>query len=211
MPLFRRELLLAAASLSTVSLAGAALSGAGAQAPEDAPGTLLLPERGMGDPAAPMQVIEYFSMTCSHCATFHRETWPRVREALVDTGRVRMIWRDFPLDGVALEVAQVARAAPANAYEPLMGALLASQERWAFTQDAEVYVTEIARVAALAGMPRWQVEAAMDNGDLRDAIMQDRLTADRAHHVTRTPFFVFNGRRVPGAISFARFVEMASG
>ena len=66
--------------------------------------------RAMGDASAPVTVLEFFSLTCSHCGAFHRDTWPRVRAELVQTGRVRMVWRDFPLDQVALRAHAVARA-----------------------------------------------------------------------------------------------------
>ena len=73
-----------------------------------------LGERSMGRADAPVTVVEFFSLTCSHCGAFHRDTWPRVKAELVEKGRIRMVWRDFPLDQIALRAAAVARAFPAE-------------------------------------------------------------------------------------------------
>ena len=130
MPLDRRVVL----THSAVLLAGGALGtgllarGAAAQAPAPAADNPRLSERSMGQASAPMVVQEFFSLTCSHCGAFHREAWPQVKAELVQTGKVRMVWRDFPLDQIALRAAVVARYFPAEAYEPFISALL--HTRW---------------------------------------------------------------------------------
>ena len=110
-------------------------------------------ERSIGKPDAKVTVQEYFSLTCTHCAAFQKETFPDVKEKLIDTGRIRYIWRDFPLDQLALMAAMVARALPPAQYEPFITALLTSQDRWAFTRSINP-TEELAKFAALAGMPR---------------------------------------------------------
>ena len=103
--------------------------------PAPAPGAAADPrlgERAIGRPDAPVQVLEFFSLTCSHCAAFHRDTMPQVKQELVEPGTVRFVYRDFPLDRLALTAAAVARSLPAERYEPFVGALLAAQDRWAF-------------------------------------------------------------------------------
>ncbi|KAA2213262.1 DsbA family protein [Teichococcus oryzae] len=196
----RRGLLLAPALLPLAAQAQPA------SPPEGPP----LPPRGAGRADAPMVVTEYFSLTCNHCAHFHLNTWPRLQRELVDSGEVRMVWRDFPLDELALEAAQIARALPEEAYEPFIRALFASQERWAFDRDTDKF-DELAKLAALAGMQRWQVEAALDNDDLRRAVLRSRLEGERDLGVTKTPTFFFNGRKAAGALSFERFVSFARG
>ena len=111
-----------------------------------------LSERGIGNPDAPVKVIEFFSLTCSHCAAFHRDTFPRVKRDMVERGAIRLIWRDFPLDQIALAAAAVARSLPAERYEGFIGALLSSQDRWAFTRGDPM--VELAKMAALAKLGR---------------------------------------------------------
>ena len=201
MSLSRRTLLLAplAASAVLAPLALPRLALAQSADPR-------LGERGAGT-AGPV-VIEYFSLTCSHCAAFHKETWPQVKKGLIETGKARIVWRDFPLDQLALAAAQVARALPAERYEGFITALLGSQDRWAFARGAD-NVAEIAKVAALAGMNRAQVDAAIADTGLRQGILEARMKGEQEHRVNSTPSFVFGGRTVPGAISYDRFAQEA--
>ncbi|HWX47561.1 MAG TPA: thioredoxin domain-containing protein [Roseomonas sp.] len=194
MPLSRRTLMLAPAVLLPVA----------AIAQETDP---RLGERSAGPADAPVTVLEFFSLTCTHCAAFHRETWPRVKQELVQKGKMRMVWRDFPLDQLALAAAQVARALPPERYEGFIGALLASQERWAFARGID-NIGEIAKIAALAGMSREQVEAAVNDQTLRRAILEGRLKAEQEYKVNSTPTFVFGSKAVPGELSFDRFAQL---
>lgn len=197
MSLSRRTLLM----MPAVLIPAAALA-------QGAGGDARLAERAAGKADAPVTVIEYFSLTCSHCAAFHRDTWPRVKQELVASGKVRMVWRDFPLDQLALAAAQVARALPPERYEGFIGALLSTQDRWAFARGVD-NMAEIAKVAALAGMNREQVDAAINDEGLRRAVLEGRLKGEQEHKVSSTPSFVFGSQTVPGAISYDRFAELA--
>jgi protein-disulfide isomerase len=189
--------------------AGLALPGAAfAQqpAPEADP---RLAERSVGRPDAPVTVIEYFSLTCGHCAAFHRDTWPRVKRDLVDTGRVRMIWRDFPLDQTGLMAAMVARALPPDRYEGFISTLFQTQDRWAFGRNSDPR-TELARIAALAGMSREAFDAAITDQALGRGILEMRLAGQQQHNVNSTPTFVFGSRVVPGNMPFDRFAAIVA-
>ena len=202
MRLPRRTLLTAAASL-----AGPALAQSPAPAQSVVPLDQAMAERSVGRPDAPTQVIEYFSLTCSHCATFHRDTFPRVKRELIDSGAVRLIWRDFPLDQLALLAAMVARALPAERYEGFIGTLLSNQDRWAFTREDAVGA--LGRMAALAGMSAEQYAAVQKDDALRRAVVEERLTAERDFKIEATPSFVFGRQVVPGEIPFERFQQLA--
>jgi protein-disulfide isomerase len=198
-------LLLAPAALAPLALAPL-LPFSSAQAQEADPRLGL---RSAGRADAPATVIEYFSMTCSHCAAFHKETWPQVKANLVETGKLRMVWRDFPLDQLALAAAQVARALPPERYEGFVTALLGSQDRWAFARGAD-NVAEIAKIAALAGMNRAQVDAAIGDEALRKGILEGRLRADAEYKISSTPTFVFGTKPVPGSMTYDRFAQLAA-
>jgi protein-disulfide isomerase len=169
-----------------------------------------LAPRTSGRPDARAEVIEYFSLTCPHCAEFHKDTWPRIKQELVDSGQIRMVWRDFPLDQLALAAAAIARALPVASYEGYVSALLATQDRWAFARNVD-NKEEIFRVAALAGMSRSAFDAAWGDEALRRAVLETRLRGEREHNVNATPTFVFGGNRsVSGAISYDRFAAEAA-
>ncbi len=204
-----RRLFLAAAGAGTA--AAAALGGpAPAQTGPGAAADPRLGERAIGRPDAPVRVVEYFSLTCSHCASFHRDTLPQVKQKLVEPGTVRFVFRDFPLDRLALTAAVVARSLPPERYEPFVGALLASQDRWAFARGDQM--EELAKMAALAGMPRPQFDAAVRDDALARAIMEGVQAAEREHGVRSTPSFVFGpdgrGRTQAGAVGFDRFQQL---
>ncbi len=175
-------------------------------------------ERAIGSNDAKVVVSEWFSLTCPHCAHFAVESLPTIRTQLIDTGRVKLLFRDFPLDQVALTAAMVARSLPAERYLPFVEALFASQDRWAFARGID-NVAEIGKMAALAGMSRSAFDAAVKNDALRQKILAEQDVAVKQYKVDSTPTFIFNGptakdRNEAGAKSpeeFAALVVAAGG
>ncbi len=166
-------------------------------------------DRALGRADAPVTVQEYFSLTCTHCAAFARDVFPQVRTQLIDTGKIRYIYRDFPLDQVALTAAMVARALPPERYEPFVNALLASQDRWAFVRNANP-ADELAKRAALAGMPRSIFDATIADDALKNAILAEQSAGEARYKVDSTPTFVFNEKPHSGELSFETFARMAA-
>jgi protein-disulfide isomerase len=204
MALSRRTLLLA--PLVAPLLAASARAWAG-----DDP---RMAERAVGSPTAPVTVHEYFSLTCPHCARFARDTYPQIRKELIDTGKLRWVYEDFPLDQVALMAAMVARALPPERYEPFIQALLASQDRWAFARDVN-NTDEIGKMAALAGMSHATFEATIKDTRLRDEILTAQDQAEKTYQVNSTPTFIFIGpdnkvRRESGEMSYDAFAKVVA-
>lgn len=162
--------------------------------------------RQIGNPKAKVTVQEWFSLTCTHCAHFAQETFPAVQKKLIDTGKVQWVFRDFPLDRVALEAAMVARALPVERYVPFILALFASQDRWAFAQDVD-YTKALWDMAALAGMSRPTFDAAISDTALQNWILQGQKEAESKYQIDATPSFVINGKMVSGEMSYADFVK----
>jgi protein-disulfide isomerase len=167
----------------------------------------MLAERSLGQANAPVTVIEYYSLTCGHCAAFHADTFPRVKSELIETGKIRMILRDFPLDPAALTAAAVARAMPPERFEAFIATLMRTQAQWARRSFAE----DLARIAALAGMSRATYDAVLANEQLQRGVLEIRLAGEQQHRIEATPSFVFNNRlpAVSGAIGFDRFAREA--
>ncbi len=195
MSLSRRSLLAAAAGAAWVpSLATAATDPA-------------LGPRTLGDPKAKVQVIEYFSLTCTHCAAFANETMPEVEKKLIATGAVYWIFRDFPLDRVALTAAMVARSLAPERYAPFIFALFASQDRWAFAPNVNS-TAEIGKLAALDGMSEADFSAAINNTALQNFILAEQRRAEEKYHVDSTPTFIINGKPHPGEMPYADFAKL---
>ena len=158
-------------------------------------------ERSIGKADAKVTVIEFFSLTCGHCATFAAATMPRVKQELIDTGKVRFIYHDFPLDQIALTAAMVARYLPVDRYEPFINALLASQDRWVFARGIEP-MAELWKIAALAGMSRATFDKAIADDSLRTWLLQRQKEDTDRWKIDSTPSFVVDGQKFSGAMSF---------
>ena len=169
-------------------------------------------DRVLGKDDAPVTMQEWFSLTCTHCAAWNKEVFPEVKAKLIDTGKLRYIYRDFPLDQVALTAAMVARALPPARYEAFVSNLLATQDRWAFARDVDSNA-ELFKRAALAGMPRATFDATIDDQGLRTAILNEQQGGVDKYKVDSTPTFVVNEKTHSGEQPYsaiAGFVAAAS-
>ncbi len=164
-------------------------------------------ERSLGDPNAKVTVMEFFSLTCTHCAAFARGTMPEVEKDLIAPGKVRFVFHDFPLDQVALTAAMVARYLPLSQYYPFVSALFASQDRWAFARGINP-TDEIWKLAALAGMGRPTFEQAIADTDLKNWILQQQQADQDRWKIDSTPSFVINGQKTAGEMSYDAFRKL---
>lgn len=161
--------------------------------------------RFLGRDDAPIQVIEFFSMTCSHCASFHKNTFPQIKTRLIDQGVVRFEMRAFPLDGLALRAHAMARTATAEKYFPMVAMLLEKQNLWAGAEDP---IDALRKLGRLAGISSAEFDAVMRNRPLLESIVEMRQEALRQWEVQATPSFVINNKTViSGSLSFDEFAE----
>jgi protein-disulfide isomerase len=164
-------------------------------------------ERFIGKPDAKVIVSEYFSLTCTHCAAFAQEAFPDVKKNLIDTGSVKWVFHDYPLDQVALTASMVARYLPVDRYEPFIDALFASQNRWAFSRDNNP-TDELWKIAGLAGMSRQTFDKAIGDTGLRDWIVQQQKADTDQWKIDSTPSFVINGQKYAGEMSYDAFRKL---
>lgn len=207
---------LARRTIMTTILAGGLLSRLARPALATVPANVsadTLPLHAVGDPGAKLVVQEWFSLTCTHCAHFSQVVFPEIKQKLIDTGRIRYVFHDFPLDQVALTAAMVADALPEERYLPFIEALFASQDRWAFNRDNDP-VAELRKSALLAGLSPDAFEEAVNNDALRRAIVAAQDRAQKQYGIDGTPTFVF-GRTVQPIVAdyatFAGYVAAAGG
>lgn len=164
-------------------------------------------ERSIGKPDAKVTVGEYFSLTCTHCAAFARETMPRLKTELIDTGKVRWVFHDYPLDQVALTASMVARHLPVDRYEPFINALFNSQDRWVFNRGVNP-IDELGKMAALAGMSRTTFDAAVKDNGLRTWILEQQQADQDRWKIDSTPSFVVDGQKYSGEMSYDAFRKL---
>lgn len=160
-----------------------------------------LPEISFGSADAPVTVIEYASLTCPHCRTFHVVAWPAVKEKYVDTGMVRFIMREFPFDPRASGGFMLARCAGPDKWYPVVDLLYRSQDAWARVPDG---VAALKSLMGMTGMTGEQVEAC-----LSDQALLEKVTAvteaGKAYGVDSTPTFFINGEKTAGALTVEQF------
>jgi protein-disulfide isomerase len=166
-------------------------------------------ERSFGHPDAKVTVSEFFSLTCTHCAHFANDVMPQVTKELVDTGKVRFVYHDFPLDQVALTAAMVARALPPERYEPFIAALFASQDRWAFARGADT-IGELSKLAALAGLSQDTFNATIADTAFRNWIVAQQTADQKQYGIDSTPTFLIGGKTYPGALEYDAFAKLVA-
>ena len=146
-----------------------------------------LPERVLGKADAPVTIIEYASLTCDHCKRFHLQMFPRLKQAYIDTGKAKLIYRHFPLDRVALMASVLTECAPPDQFFGLIDVLFRSEDQWAHSKDPK---TELAKIALLAGIKRSAFDACLADDKLSTAIVAMRQAGELQHKVNSTPTFV---------------------
>lgn len=163
-----------------------------------------LKDREVGSKDAPITVYDFSSLTCPHCAHFHNEIYPKVKENYIDKGKVRWVYRGFPLNEAALKADMVARCAPEDQYEKLIDLMFKNQERWSFTDDP---IANLSMLVKVAGIDEDMFLACVNNKDLEFALAQAAQTAAAKYEISSTPTFVFNDglKKFSGAGSYEGF------
>ncbi|MFQ0814338.1 disulfide bond formation protein DsbA [Brucella anthropi] len=195
-----------------ISLAGAAAAGlafaGGAHAQQRSPeGTVdaaklaepgKLKDMTYGKADAPVTIVEYASLTCPHCADFTINTFPKIKEKYIDTGKARLIFREFPFDPRATAAFMLARCAPEDRYFPMVDVFFKQQQQWATAEDGEAALLQIAK---LAGFTQESFKACLTNQQLLDDVRATMERGSKDFGVNATPTFFINGQKYAGALS----------
>jgi len=157
----------------------------------------------MGSPDAKLTIIEYASLTCPHCAHFHETMFPRMKAEWIDTGKARLIYRDFPTPPQALAVgaAMIDQCAGKDRYFGVLGLLFQTQEKWV---GAPVPLDEIKRIVRIAGITPEQVDTCVKRQDLANAIQARALEGNKKYGIDSTPSLVIDGKLYPAFESYER-------
>lgn len=165
-----------------------------------------LEENILGSAEAPVTIIEYSSMTCPHCANFHKKTLPDLKKKYIDTGKARYIIREFPLDNLAMAAFMLARCAGPKKYFPFVDALYAQQQSWAFVEGNPV--PELLKMAKQAGFTKERFEKCLSDQKLLDGLNWVRNRGNQKFNVRSTPTFFINGKQMKGSQNLAAFEKM---
>jgi protein-disulfide isomerase len=165
-------------------------------------------DRILGNPDAPITIVEYASLTCPHCAHFTNEVLPQLKKKWIDTGKAKLVLRDYPLDEPALRAAMIARCAPPDRFYAYTDMFFGAQEKWVTARD---YRDALARLVKLGGMSREEFDNCLKNTALENKIVEGRLVASKELDVNSTPTFFINGTKFTGAPTVEEFDKALSG
>jgi protein-disulfide isomerase len=155
----------------------------------------------LGDPTAPITMIEYASLTCPHCAHFNTTELPEIEKKWVDTGKVKLIYRDFPLDQVATKAAQLAECAGKDKYFAVIDMMFRGQNSWAAAQDP---IAELSKSLRIAGIGDTEVKACLANDAVANGVIADYRGGETLG-VNSTPTIFVNGEQFKGARTMEEF------
>jgi len=162
-------------------------------------------EMFVGKADAPVTIIEYASLGCPHCANFHHDTYPEIKKNYIDTGKARLVFRDFPLGTRATAAAMISHCAGPSKYFGFIDLFFRAQTEWSQAPDATQAMMKIAR---FGNMKTDAVEACLTNQKMIDKMEASKKVAVDKFGINATPSFVVNGLVVSGAHSYGDFRKL---
>jgi protein-disulfide isomerase len=217
----RREFAIGTGAIALTGIAAVKASFSGfdfagpAQAQDASPAELMQPgplgDMILGNEKAPVTIIEYASMTCPHCANFHETTYPELKKRYIDTGKVRFIFREFPLDQLAAAGFMLARCGTQDAskagptdpgkYFAMVETLFAQQREWVVQRPLQPLLS----IAKQAGFSEQSFNECLKNQQVLEGIEAVRTRAAQQFNVQSTPTFFINGKLMRGAMTIEEF------
>lgn len=198
-------ILVIAAGIYYFTKAGNGSESAAANMPPELAQEGPLGDLALGAEDAPVTIIEYASLTCNHCAAFHNQVYPMLKEKYIDTGKVRFIARAFPLDPVATAGLMVARCAGDERYFGFLEVLFERQTQWAYSEEP---IEKLKDIAKQGGFTDESFDACLKDQELLDHIRDVQKRAYEQLEVGSTPTFFINGEKLEGAVPFAELEEI---
>jgi protein-disulfide isomerase len=158
----------------------------------------------LGKPDAPITIVEYASTTCPHCATFHKQALPEIKKNWIDTGKAKLIYRDFPTGpaGLSIGASMIAHCSGPQRYFGVLGTIMDNQDQW-MRSDNPLEILK--RLVRLSGMTSDDVDACLKRQDLAQAIQERAELGHKQHKIESTPSILIDGKLIEGARPYAEF------
>ena len=163
-----------------------------------------LGDRSLGKDDAPVTIVEYASMTCPHCAHFHETTYPELKKRYIDTGKVRFIFREFPLDPLAAGASMLARCAEKDKFFPIIETLFQMQRTWA----VEKPIPPLLAIAKQAGFSEQSFNTCLSDQKMLDSMQAEQKRATDKFKVSSTPTLFINGKMQKGGMTIDELAKV---
>jgi len=158
----------------------------------------------IGDPDAPVTMVEYASLTCPHCATFHQDTLPKLKKNFIEPGKVKLVFRHYPLGKRALRAALLTECFEGQRFFSVLDILFKQQSTWANAENPDEHFRKL---GGMAGLGSDKINACLTDGETRDAILQRQLKAREDANIRSTPSFIIDGETVAGNPGYEALAE----
>lgn len=161
----------------------------------------------MGKADAPITIIEYASTTCGHCAHFHKTTLPELKKNWIDTGKAKLIYRDFPTGpaGLSVGASMIAHCSGPERYFGVLGMIMDQMEKWLSAKDP---LAELKKLVRFAGMTGAEVDACLQRQDLLEGVQARAEDGHKRYNIDSTPSFLINGKLAVGALGYAEMDKL---
>ena len=164
----------------------------------------------LGSAEAPVEVIEYASYTCPHCASFHADQFKQLKENYIDTGKVRFVYREVYFDRFGLWASMVARCGGGARFFEISDLIYEKQSEWTASGDPATIADELQKIGKIAGLDQETIDSCMQNGAFAQSLVDwFQENADR-DSISSTPSFLIDGEKYAN-MSYADFVSILDG
>lgn len=157
-----------------------------------------LEEKSLGKPNAPIKMIEFASLTCGHCARFHNEVMPTIKEKYINNGKIFFTYKDFPLDKFALKASIISRCSGNKNYFSFLDVFYKKQSSWTRSQDP---FKSLLKIAKIGGLKDEEIKVCVGNKSIEDGLLKDRLQSSKKYDITATPTIYLNGKKYTGDLT----------
>ncbi len=157
-----------------------------------------LETKSIGNKEAPIKMLEFASLTCGHCAKFHNEVLPVIKEKYILTGKIYFTYKDFPLDKFALKASIISRCSGNDNYFKFLDVFYKKQSSWTRTKDP---FKSLLKIAKIGGIKDEEIKVCVGNKSIEDGLLKDRLNSSKKYDITATPTLYFNGKKYKGDLT----------
>ena len=157
-----------------------------------------LQTKSLGNEDAPIKMLEFASLTCGHCAKFHNEVFPVIKEKYILTGKIYFTYKDFPLDKFALKASIISRCSGNDNYFKFLDVFYKKQSSWTRTKDP---FKSLLKIAKIGGIKDEEIKVCVGNKSIEDGLLKDRLNSSKKYDITATPTLYFNGEKYKGDLT----------
>jgi len=158
-----------------------------------------LQEKKIGSGSAQIQMLEFASLTCGHCAKFHNEVFPKIKSEFIDTGKIDFVYKDFPLDKFALKASVIARCSGNERFFNFLKVLYSKQKDWTRSSDP---FKSLLKIAKFGGLKNDEIKVCVGNKSIEDGILKQRLESTKKFDIKATPTIYLNNKKYEGDLTY---------